>query len=96
MLCFPLYNNVYPKYCQSYEKDVNEIKDFIFANYYKRIGFSKENSYYSMKRLKKKKKKKKDLLLITNKLIEKIPDLCDAKEHYQSFIRKKNTNSIKQ
>ena len=43
-----------------------------------------------------KKKKKKDLLLITNKLIEKIPDLCDAKEHYQSFIRKKNTNSIKQ
>ena len=42
------------------------------------------------------KKKKKDLLLITNKLIEKIPDLCDAKEHYQSFIRKKNTNSIKQ
>ena len=41
-------------------------------------------------------KKKKDLLLITNKLIEKIPDLCDAKEHYQSFIRKKNTNSIKQ
>ena len=47
-----------------------------------------------MKRLKK--KKKKDLLLITNKLIEKIPDLCDAKEHYQSFIRKKNTNSIKQ
>ena len=40
--------------------------------------------------------KKKKLLLITNKLIEKIPDLCDAKEHYQSFIRKKNTNSIKQ
>ena len=40
--------------------------------------------------------KKKKLLLITNKLIEKIPGLCDAKEHYQSFIRKKNTNSIKQ
>ena len=33
---------------------VNEIKDFIFENYYKRIGFSKGNSYYSMKRLKKK------------------------------------------
>ena len=32
---------------------VNEIRDFIFENYYKRIGFSKENSYYSMKRLKK-------------------------------------------
>ena len=33
---------------------VNEIKDFIFKNYYKQIGFSKENSYYSMKHLKKK------------------------------------------
>ena len=45
---------------------VNEIKDFIFENYYKRIGFSKENSYYSMKRL-----KRKDLLLLGNKAIEK-------------------------
>ena len=32
---------------------VNEIRGFIFENYYKRIGFSNENSYYSMKRLKK-------------------------------------------
>ena len=31
----------------------NEIRDFIFENYYKRIGFSMENSYYSMKCLKK-------------------------------------------
>ena len=31
---------------------VNEIRDFIFGNYYKRIRFSKENSYYSMKRIK--------------------------------------------
>ena len=30
---------------------VNEIKDFIFDNYHKRIGFSKKNSYYSMKHL---------------------------------------------
>ena len=36
---------------------VNEIRDFIFEDYYKRIGFSKENSYYSTKRLKKKRKK---------------------------------------
>ena len=28
---------------------VNEIREFIFENYYKRIGFSKENSYCSMK-----------------------------------------------
>ena len=33
---------------------INEIKDFIFENYYKRIRFSKESSYYSMKRLKRK------------------------------------------
>ena len=39
-----------------------------------------------MKRL----KKKKGLLLLANKLIEKVPDPCNAKEHYQSFIRKKS------
>ena len=44
-------------------------------NYYKRIGFSKERSYYSMKRL------KKELLLLGNKLIEKVPNPHDAKEH---------------
>ena len=39
---------------------------------------------------------KKDLLLLANKLIEKIPDPHNAKEHCQSFIRKKNTKSVKQ
>ena len=41
---------------------------------------------------------KKDLQLfaIVCKLTQKIPDLCNAKEHYQSFIRKKNTKSGKQ
>ena len=33
---------------------------------------------------------KKDLLLLSNKLIEKIPDSRNAKEHYQSFTRQKN------
>ena len=42
----------------------------------KRIGFSKENSYYSMEHLKKK------LLLLANKLIEKTPDPINAKKHY--------------
>ena len=56
---------------------VNEIRDFIF-NYYKRIGFSKESSYYSMKRL-----KRKDLLLLVDKLIEKVPDPRNAKEHFE-------------
>ena len=26
---------------------INKIKDFMFENYYKQIGFSKESSYYS-------------------------------------------------
>ena len=33
---------------------VNELKDFVFENYYRQIGFSKENSYYLMKHRKKK------------------------------------------
>ena len=55
----------------------------LFENHCKRTGFSKEISYYSMKRLKK---KKKDLLLLANKLIEHICDPRNAKEHCQSFI----------
>ena len=54
---------------------VKEIKDFIFENYYKLIGFSKKISYNSMKRL-----NKKDLLLLTNKLIKNVPDLRSSKE----------------
>ena len=70
---------------------VNEIRDFIFENYYKQTGFSKKSSYYSMKRL-----KRKDLLLLANKLIEKITDPRNAKEHHQSLLRKKNKKSVKQ
>ena len=92
-MCFPIYNNLYPKYYQSYKKDaVNEIRGFTFEKYCKRIDFSKENSYHSMKRL----KKQKDLLLLANKLIDKISDPRNAKKHYLSFIRKKITKSVKQ
>ena len=42
---------------------VNEIKDFIYGNYCKRIGFYKENCYYLMKQ-----QKKKDLQLFVTKL----------------------------
>ena len=38
--------------------------------------------------------KEKYLLLLANKLLEKITNPRNAKEHYQSFIRNKNTNSI--
>ena len=40
--------------------------------------------------------KKKDLQLLAIKLTEKIPHLRNAKEYYQSFIRTKNTKSLKQ
>ena len=63
---------------------VNETRDFIFEKTnYKGIGFSKENSYYSMKHL-----KKRDLLFLANKFIEKIADSRNAKKNYQSFLRK--------
>ena len=39
---------------------------------------------------------RKYLLLLTNKLIEKVPDLRNDKEHYESFLRKKNRKSVKQ
>ena len=33
---------------------IKELKDYIFNNYYKRIGITEENSFYSMKRREKK------------------------------------------
>ena len=71
------------------EMSVNDSKDFIFENLSKRIGFSKESSYCSMKRL-----KRKDLLLLTNKLIEKVTDPRNAKEHYESLLGKKGRKSV--
>ena len=56
------------------EMSVNEIRYFILENYYKWIGFSKESSYYSLKRV-----KRKNLLLLANKLMGKIPDLHSVK-----------------
>ena len=53
---------------------VKEIRDFINENKCKWVGFSKRNSHYSTKHL-----KEKDLLLIANRLIEKIPDPRNAK-----------------
>ena len=83
---------------------VNEIRYFIFENYYKQIGLSKENNYYSMKHL-----KRKNLLLLSNKLIEKnlileiVKNIFKNVTHFQkiksisqSFLRKKNRKSVKQ
>ena len=71
---------------------VNEFREFIFENYYERIGFSKETVIIQWSAW----GKKKDLLLLVNKLMGKIPNPCNAKEHNLSFIIKKNTKSVKQ
>ena len=59
---------------------VNELKDFFFENYYQRMGFARENSYYSAKHL------KEGLQLLATKLREKIHDSSNAKEYYESFL----------
>ena len=65
---------------------VNEIKDFTCENYYKRIGFSKENTETF---------KENRFIVAWKQINKKVPDPRNAKEHYQSFLRKKNTNSVK-
>ena len=67
---------------------VNEIRDFIFENYYKQTDFSKEYCYYSMTRLKEK-------FYCYSETIQKIPNSRDSKEEYQLFIRKEKPKSIK-
>ena len=68
---------------------VNEIREFIPEKYLK-IGFSKEDSYYSMKRF-----KKKDLFLSAKKLVEKYLILAML-ENIINHLLKKNTKSVKQ
>ena len=46
-----------------------------------------KKSYSSLQRLKKER-----LFLFDNKLIKNIADPCNAKEHYESFLRKKNNH----
>ena len=67
---------------------INETKDFIFENYYKRIGFSKESSCYSIKRL------KKDSMLLSNKLIEKYPILIMKKKKKMKINKTSRTSYL--
>ena len=69
--------------------NANEIEGFIFGNYYKWTGFSREKKLLLTERLKKER-----LLLLASKLIDNIPDLLNAKEHYESFWRQEK--SVKQ
>ena len=44
-----------------------------------------------MKRL-----KRKDLLLFAHNLIGEVPNFRNAKQHYESYLRKQNRKSVKQ
>ena len=65
---------------------VKKCKDLVFENYYQRMGFSTEDSYYSMKY-----QKKKDLQLFATKLTEKEYLTLIMLKKTESFLRQKNT-----
>ena len=45
------YNHINPKCLQCCKNmTINQLSGFVYGNYYKRVGFRTENSYYSMKR----------------------------------------------
>lgn len=54
-----------------------ELKNFIYGNYYRQLGFSKENSYNSITN-----QKKNEMKLFETKLTEKIPEHWDPKKYY--------------
>ena len=63
---------------------VDELRYFIFENCYKGIEFAKGRSYYSMKHL-----KNKGFVVAWNQINRKCTWPHNAREHYQSFIKKK-------
>ena len=80
-MCFPLYNNLYPRYYESHKKYVNTSSLKTIIN---KLDFLKKAVIIQWNAC------KKDLLLFADKLIETIPNPRNAKEHYESFIVKKN------
>lgn len=64
------------------------VRDFIFENYHLQIGFATENNYCSMKHT-------KGFVIASNKIYrKKIPGPHDAKEQYQSFLRRNPCKTI--
>ena len=56
---------------------IKDLREYIFGNYYKRLGFAKEeDSYYLLK-----KQSKRGLEIFSTKLTKKIPDPSRAKDH---------------
>ena len=82
LFIFLLYNDVYSEHTERFKKDDKEFKDFLFENYYRQTRFPKGNSCYSVKQ------KKKDFLLLSTKLIEKIP------QKSEKILDEKNANVI--
>ena len=80
-----MYNGAYFEHRKCYiKKAVKDHTEFLFENYYKWLGFTKKDSYYSLK-----KKMKQDLVLFTAILIEKTSDFIKAKEQYDLFSKRK-------
>lgn len=64
------------------------VRDFIFKNYHLQLGFATENNYYSMKHT-------KGFVIVSNKIDRKnILDPHNAKEQYQSFLRRNPCKTI--
>ena len=62
------YNDVYFEYKNVTKMMMKDFRGFIFEIYYKGIGFTKEDSYYL---LKKQKQTENDLVLLANNLRKK-------------------------
>ena len=69
---------------------VNEIRDFIFKNYYKEFDFLKKTVIIQWNAW------KKWFISACEQIKRKIIDPRNVKEHYQSFIRKKHTKLANQ
>ena len=69
---------------------VFKLRDFIFENCYKPIGFASEYSYCSMKH------QKKSIYNCLQQNQQKIADPSNAKEYYNSYLkREKISKTIK-
>ena len=68
---------------------VNEIRDFIFKNYYKELDFLKKTVIIQWNAW------KKWFISASKQIKRKIADPRNVKEHYQSFIRKKTHKTSK-
>ena len=64
------------------KKTCNGLIDVIFENYYKQVGYARENSYYTMRQ-----HIKKDLQLFAIKLTGKLLDSRNIKEFYSCYLK---------